>query len=73
MDDQAERSESPTHHSGTGRGEELGSEEAEAGRQDTGTSGAERPRGTGSGRISTGINPDAENPIDPEMPNMPPA
>ncbi len=32
-----------------------------------------RPSGTRTAEDSTGVNPEAEEPIDPEMPSMPPA
>jgi hypothetical protein len=35
--------------------------------------GGHLPDGRRTARASTGINPDAENPIDPSMPNLPPA
>ncbi len=62
----------PAHQPGTRKGEELQSH-GEAGRIDTGESGADRPSGTSTGRMSTSINADKENPIDPASPNMPPA
>ncbi len=31
------------------------------------------PDGRRTARASTGVNPDARNPIDPRMPNLPPA
>ncbi len=60
----------PTHVPGIRRGEEGGDE---PGRYDTGTTGADRPTGTSTARDSTSIDPEAAEPIDPRMPNMPPA
>jgi|SwirhisoilCB2_FD_contig_31_3017675_length_660_multi_5_in_0_out_0_1 hypothetical protein len=63
----------PAHHPGTRGGEEVkGDEGSEAGREDTGSSHADRPTGTSSPRDATSINPDAEKPIDPASPVMPP-
>lgn len=65
-------SKSPSHDMGTGKGEEKSSMEGkEAGRHDAGTTHADRPAGTSTARDSTSINPDAEDPIDPDSPNMP--
>ena len=75
MDEEHEaKSKSPSHDSGTGKGEEKSSTEGkESGRHDTGTSHADRPSGSSTARDSTTINPDAEDPIDPNSPTMPPA
>jgi hypothetical protein len=73
MDDEhSERSHEPSHDLGTRKGEEMPSGDSEPGRETTGTNPAGRPTGTSSGRFSTGINPDDENPIDPDSPMMPP-
>jgi hypothetical protein len=67
-------SKSPSHDGGTGKGEEKSSTEGkESGRHDAGASHAGRPAGTSTARDSTSINPDAEDPIDPNSPTMPPA
>jgi len=63
----------PTHTPGTRKGEEIKEEDGkEPGRQDTGTTDADRPAGTSTARDSTMINPD-----DVESssggPSMPPA
>jgi hypothetical protein len=74
MTDQDTSRDAPAHSPGTGKGEEISDRDGkESGRHDTGTSGAGRPAGGSTARDSTKINPDAENPIDPESPNMPPA
>lgn len=72
MDDVNQEGTGPAHQSGARKGEEMASE-GEEGRMDMGTDGADRPAGGSTARISTGINPDSENPIDPDSPNMPPA
>jgi hypothetical protein len=65
-------SKSPAHDWGTGKGEEKASTEGkESGRHDAGVTHADRPAGTSTARDSTSINPDDENPIDPNSPNMP--
>lgn len=63
----------PAHHPGARKGEEMSSGEGkEAGRHDVeSSSGTGRPAGKSTGRDSTGISPDAENPIDPKSPHMP--
>jgi hypothetical protein len=58
----------PVHVPGTNKGEELVMQKGrEAGRQDN------DPHGYRSARDSTSINPARHAPIDPRMPNMPPA
>lgn len=61
------------HAPGTRKGEEIKEEDgSEAGRAETGETGAGRPAGTKTARDATSINPDAvENETD--GPNMPPA
>jgi len=63
----------PAHTPATGKGEEKPMTEGkEPGRKDTGTTGgAERPAGKTTGQSSTGINPEKENPVDPESPHLP--
>jgi hypothetical protein len=63
----------PTHTTGTRQGEEIKDEEGkEPGRQDTGTSHADRPVGESNARDSTAINPgDVESGTG--GPSMPPA
>ena len=72
MDEQQSPTQpNPAHTPGTGKGEEKAQKEGkEAGRQDTGTTGAaERPAGKSTAESSTGINP--KNPVDPESPHIP--
>jgi len=72
MDEQS--STGPAHQPGTRKGEELTEKEGlEPGREEKTVDKAGRPAATSNARYSTGINPDAEDPIDPSMPNMPPA
>lgn len=63
---QDEGSDSMSHDLGVRKGEEEGLEE-------TGSDDAGRPTGTRTARSSTSINAEDEEPIDPNMPNMPPA
>jgi hypothetical protein len=72
MDEHTTRSTQPSHQPGTRKGEDVAQSQDESGRQHTGTTQTGRPTGTSGGRFSTGINPEAENPIDPNSPNMPP-
>ena len=66
--------DTPAHTPGTRKGEDItDSDGKEAGRHETGETGAGRPSGTSTARDATGINPENEEPIDPDMPNMPPA
>lgn len=63
----------PTHTTGTRKGEDVKERDGqEPGREDTGTTGADRPAGTSTARDSTGINPDD---VDSTSggPSMPPA
>ena len=63
----------PTHTGGTRKGEEIKEQDGqEPGRQDTGTSHADRGTGTKTARDSTGINPDSVESGD-DSPNIPPA
>ncbi len=58
----------PVHVAGTNRGEELvRTHGKEAGRTPN------NPRGYRTPRDSTSLNPEAHGPIDPRMPNIPPA
>jgi hypothetical protein len=55
--------DTPSHTMGTHRGEQWSKKSAEPGRDG----------GTSTARSSTSINPEAAGPIDPRMPNLPPA
>ncbi len=70
-DEHTSRSKEPSHDVGTRKGEEMASGDSEPGRESTGTNEAGRPTGTATGRMSTSINPEDEQPIDPDSPNMP--
>jgi hypothetical protein len=68
----ADQDERPTHTPGVRRGEEIKQDEGpEPGREDTGTTGADRPAGKSTGRDSSTVRP--SEPIDPDSPDMPPA
>ena len=54
------------------RGEEI-AKGHEAGQHDAGQTGAGRPAGTADARRSTSINPEDENPVSEDSPNLPPA
>jgi hypothetical protein len=54
----------PAHVPGIKQGNALGSYESMSGHN---------PDGTSTARRSTGVNPDAHEPIDPSMPNLSPA
>ncbi|RAY15708.1 hypothetical protein DPM19_07960 [Actinomadura craniellae] len=58
------RPDAPSHVRGIREGNEPGGYEKTPGL---------RPDGTATARRSTGINPGARDPIDPSMPNLPPA
>jgi len=74
MDKQDTTPDAPAHTPGTSKGEEKVSDEGkEPGRHDTSAEGADRPTGTSTARDSTSINAEDAGPIDPAMPNMPPA
>lgn len=65
--------DTPSHDTGVRKGEEVAGWEDEAGRHEKGETGADRPAGGSTARDSTGVNAEAEEPIDPNSPNMPPA
>jgi hypothetical protein len=66
--------EKPAHGAGARKGEEVRADEGkESGRHDRSDTGANRPAGGRTARDSTRINPDKEEPIDPNSPEMPPA
>jgi hypothetical protein len=67
-------SDTASHTPGTAKGEEkIKDEGKEEGRFDHDDAGGDRPGGGSTARNSTGINPEDRDPIDPNMPNMPPA
>ncbi len=74
MVQQDEGSDSASHQPGTRKGEEItDSDGKEAGRFEKGDTGAGRPSGGSTARDSTSINPEDEDAIHPDSPNMPPA
>ena len=73
MEDQDSKASSPTHTTGTRQGEDIKDADGkEPGRDDAGTTHADRPAGGSTARDSTSINPDSVE-SDSDMPNMPPA
>jgi hypothetical protein len=65
--------DAPSHTKGVYQGNEPGGIEGDPGLHYTGERGAGRPGAKSTARKSTGINPEARNPIDPNSPNLPPA
>ena len=61
------------HTPGVSQGNEPGGIEGDPGLYETGESGSGRPTAKSTARKSTGINPEARNPIDPNSPSLPPA
>jgi hypothetical protein len=59
----------PAHTAGVKRGNARGNSEKEAGIM----TAPDRLSARATARRSTSINPEARNPIDPRMPNLPPA
>ena len=59
----------PAHQAGVKRGNARGNSDKEAGIH----TAPDRLSAKATARRSTGINADARNPIDPRMPNLPPA
>jgi len=59
----------PSHTAGVKRGNARGNFDKEQGLKAVGNGGGARA----TARRSTGINAEARNPIDPRMPNLPPA
>lgn len=74
MEDTDKGTDTASHTSGTRKGEEIaGGVGKEPGRYDKGETGADRPTGGSTARNSTGVNPEDEEPIHPDSPNLPPA
>jgi hypothetical protein len=65
--------DAPAHIKGVRQGNEPGSLQREDGFYETGEKGAGRPTAKSTSRRSTGINPGARNPIDPNSPTLSPA
>jgi hypothetical protein len=64
--------DAPAHTPGVNAGNEPGGIEGDPGIHYTGENEAGRPQAKATMRLSTGINPELRNPIDPNMPTMPP-
>lgn len=60
--------DAPSHVKGVREGNQPGSLEKEAGIHQI-----DQARAIADARRSTGISPEMENPVDPAMPNLPPA
>ncbi len=72
--DEDKGSDMTSHDWGTNKGEETVSKHGkEPGRFDKEKSDTGSPSGGSTARDSTSVNQDAEEPIDPAMPHMPPA
>ena len=65
--------DAPSHTRGVNRGNDPGGIEQDPGIEYTGERGAGKPTARSTARMSTSINAKARSPIDPNMPNMPPA
>ena len=65
--------DAPAHTPGVSQGNEPGGIANDPGLYETGETGMGRPTAKSTARKSTGINPEARNPIDPNSPNLPPA
>ena len=65
--------DAPAHTPGVSQGNEPGGIEGDPGLYETGETGVGRPTAKSTARKSTGINPEARNPIDPNSPSLPPA
>ena len=65
--------DAPAHTPGVSQGNESGGIENDPGLYETGETGVGRPTAKSTARKSTGINPEARNPIDPNSPSLPPA
>lgn len=67
-------SDQASHDWGTGKGEEAAASQGkEAGREETGVDEKGRPTGKRTARDATSIDPEDQEPINPKMPDMPPA
>jgi hypothetical protein len=63
--------DAPAHTPGVNQGNEPGGMEADPGIHYTGENQAGRPTARATMRLSTGINPEQRNPIDPNSPVLP--
>ena len=67
------KQDAPSHTRGVRQGNEPGGIEQDPGIEYTGERGAGKPTARATARMSTSINAEKRNPIDPNMPNIPPA
>ena len=67
------KQDAPAHTPGVNAGNDPGGIEQDPGIEYTGERGAEKSTARSTARFATSINADKRNPIDPNMPNMPPA
>jgi hypothetical protein len=65
--------DAPSHVKGVNQGNDPGGIEQDPGIEYTGERGQGKPVARSTARMSTSINAKKRNPIDPNMPNMPPA
>ena len=65
--------DAPSHVNGVNQGNDPGGIEQDPGIEYTGERGQGKPTARSTARMSTSINAKKRNPIDPNMPNMPPA
>jgi hypothetical protein len=65
--------DAPAHTRGVNQGNDPGGIERDPGIEYTGERRAGKPTARAFARMSTSINPESRNPIDPNSPNMPPA
>jgi hypothetical protein len=65
--------DAPSHTPGVNAGNDPGGIEQDPGMEYTGERGAGKPTARSTARMATSINAEKRNPIDPSMPNMPPA
>jgi hypothetical protein len=65
--------DTPAHTPGVSAGNDPGGIEQDPGLEYTGEAGAERSTARSYARKSTSINAEKRNPIDPDMPNLPPS
>ncbi|MCA1738557.1 MAG: hypothetical protein LC740_06945 [Actinobacteria bacterium] len=65
--------DAPSHTPRVRQGNDPGGIEQDPGIEYTGERGQGKPTARSTARMSTSINAEKRNPIDPNMPNMPPA
>ena len=65
--------DAPSHVRGIPQGNDAGGVEKDPGIEHTGETEHGKPTARATARMATSINAEKRNPIDPNMPNMPPA